>query len=91
MGMINEDWERVHLTDQTYLKEVEYLEEEYFKYGGKMVEERSSAKISIGNLPFELPSLNNKKNIKRRTRNERTVRIAKRKATRDRRNEENSY
>jgi len=29
MSLIKEDWERVHLMDEMYLKEMEYLEQEH--------------------------------------------------------------
>jgi hypothetical protein len=33
MSLIKEDWERVHLNDEMYMKEMEYLEMEHYKYG----------------------------------------------------------
>lgn len=42
MGMIKEDWERIYLRDEIYLKEIEFLEQEHFKYG-----DRKPAKIKL--------------------------------------------
>lgn len=44
MSLVKEDWERVHLTDEMYIKEMEYLEQEHYKHG-----EKPPAKITVKN------------------------------------------
>jgi len=43
MGHSKEDWERVHLNDEMYIKEMEYLEMEHFRHR----DEKPPAKITI--------------------------------------------
>lgn len=41
---MREDWERVHLTDEIYLKEVEWLEQEYYY---RQYQKQKPAKIKL--------------------------------------------
>lgn len=49
MSFAKEDWERVHLTDQMYLKEKEWEEQEHFQ-----TEEKPPAKITLNTESMDL-------------------------------------
>jgi len=44
MSLVKEDWERVHLTDEMYIKEMEYLEMEHYRHGDN---QKPPAKITV--------------------------------------------
>lgn len=47
MSLVKEDWERIYLTDEMYLKEKEWEEQEHFRTGDKPPAKVTLSKSSI--------------------------------------------